>query len=140
MRQAFVFLLMFMGACFSSFSAVVVPTAKYYPKLEKEYQEYYDGVREALSKVPDGVSVSATTFYAPYLSQREMLYDIRYASAAHVLETEYVVLKKNSESDYKTYATNGKENGFTNLVALLEENGYEKFYEHGSILVIYRKA
>ena len=125
---------------FSSFSAVVVPTAKYYPELEKEYQEYYDGVREALSKVPDGVSVAATTFYAPYLSQRERLYDIRYASAAHVLETEYVVLKKNSEGDYKKYATNGNENGFTNLVALLEENGYEEFYEYGSILVIYRKA
>ena len=125
---------------FSSFSAVVVPVANRYPEYEKEYQEYYEGVREALSKVPDGVSVATTTFYAPYLSQRSVLYDIRYAVTAHVLEAEYIVLKKNSEGDYKKYATNGKENGFTNLVALLEENGYEEFYEHGSVLVIYKKA
>lgn len=125
---------------FASFSAVIIPTATYYPELDKEYREYYDGVRDALSHVPDGVSVSATTFYAPYLSQREILYDIRYASKEHVLETEYVVLKKDSAGDYKQYNSFGKENGYDNLIKLLKQNGYEEFYEHGTVLIIYKKA
>ncbi len=125
---------------FASFSAVVVPRAKSYPELAKEYEEYYDGVREALSKVPDGVSVSATTFYTPYLSQREELYDIRYAAKEHVLSTEYVVLKKNSASEYTKYNTGGEENGYDNLVDLLEINGYEVFCEHGTVLIIYKKG
>lgn len=124
----------------SAFCAVIVPTATYYPQTTMEYKEYYAGIREALSKVPDDASVSATTFYAPYLSQREVLYDIRYASREHVLETEYVVLKLKSSGDYKKYATAGQDNGFDNLVKLLERNGYEEYYTHGTILVIYRKA
>ncbi len=125
---------------FASFSAVVLPTAQYYPEIALKYRGYYDGIRAALSKIPDDASVSATTFHAQHLSQREILYDIYYASKEHLLETEYVVLRKDTTWDYSKYDSFGKENGYDNLVALLEENGYEIFYEHSTVLVIYKKA
>jgi uncharacterized membrane protein len=125
---------------FASFSAVVIPTAKYFPETEKTYQDYYDGIRTALDKIPDNASVSAPTFYAPYLSQREVLYDIRYAAKEHILDTEYVVLKTNSAGDYSKYDSLGKKNGYDNLIKLLQQNGYTLFYEHGTVLVIYKKA
>ena len=125
---------------FASFSAVVIPTAKYFPEMEKTYQDYYDGIRTALDKIPDNASVSAPTFYAPYLSQREVLYDIRYAAKEHILDTEYVVLKTNSAGDYSKYDSFGKKNGYDNLIKLLQQNGYTLFYEHGTVLVIYKKA
>ena len=123
----------------SFFLKLNVPKAQYYTDICQTYQEYYDGVREALKKVPDDVSVTANTYYTPYLARRDLLYDIRYCSKAHILETEYVVLKVNT-SDYKRFNTGGKENGYENIVAFLEENGYEAYYQHGSVLTIYKKA
>ena len=56
----------------------------------------------------------------------------------HILETEYVVLK-HSSSDYTRFNTGGQSNGYNNIVKLLEENGYEVYYKHGSVLTIYKK-
>ena len=64
---------------------------------------------------------------------------MRYCSQEHLLETEYVVLKLSANSDYKKYATGGKDNGFDNLVKLLEENGYTEYESLNNVLVIYRK-
>ena len=122
------------------FASVIVPTAVRYPKQAVQYADYYDGVRSVLDKVPEGASVSATTFYTAYLSDREVLYDIRYAAKEHVLETEYVVLKKSSSGEYKRYATGGQDNGYENLVALLEKNGYTLWEEYPGVLAIYHKS
>jgi len=92
-----------------------------------------------LDTIPDAASVTATTFYTTHLSQREVLYDIRYSSKEHLLETEYVVLNISSTSDYKKYATGGKENGFENLVKLLEKNGYTEYASLEDVVVIYRR-
>lgn len=123
-------------ACFYK---VVAPKAIHYPVQAVRYYDFYQNIRDALSEIPDGASVTATTFYTTYLSQREILYDVRYCSLEHMLETQYVVLKISADSDFKKYATNGEGNGFENLVNLLEENGYEPYMSIEDILVIYRK-
>ena len=123
-------------ACFYK---VVVPKATHYPIQAVRYYDFYQNIRDALSEIPDGASVTAATFYTTYLSQREILYDVRYCSLEHMLETQYVVLKISADSDFKKYAVNEEGNGFENLVNLLEENGYEPYMSIEDILVIYRK-
>ncbi len=124
---------------FAFFTANILPKAKQYQETASTYRDYYSSVRTALDTIPENASVTATTFYTTYLSQRDILYDIRYCSKAHLLETEYVVLKVSATADYKKYATGGQNNGFQNVVALLEANGYAEYEKLGSILVIYHK-
>ena len=125
------------GTCFAK---VVIPKALTYPVQAIQYFDYYQSIRDALDTIPEDASVTATTFYTTNLSQREILYDIRYCSMEHVLETEYVVLKLSSYSDYKNYATDGKDNGYENLVWILEEHGYERYRSLEDVLEIYRKV
>ncbi|MBQ3503330.1 MAG: DUF2079 domain-containing protein [Oscillospiraceae bacterium] len=122
------------------FGIVVVPKAMRYPVQAITYYDYYQNIRDTLDQIPDGVSVTASTFYTTHLSQREILYDIRYCSRDHLLETEYVVLRISANSDYKKYSTGGEENGFDNLVRLLQENGYGEYALLDNVLVIYQKA
>ncbi len=121
------------------FCSLVIPKAAPYMELCRDYGSYYDSVRQTLDKIPADASVSATTFYTTYLSQRKILYDIRYADPDHVLETEYVVLKKNSPSEYSKYLSS-RGTGYENLCALLEREGYEVFAELGNVLIIYKKS
>ncbi|MBR2888713.1 MAG: DUF2079 domain-containing protein [Oscillospiraceae bacterium] len=121
------------------FTQTVVPKITYYTETALRYSAYYQSVRDTLDTVPKDASVSATTFYTTYLSQREVLYDVRYAQKDHVLSTEYVVLNVNGASEYKRYATGGQNNGYENLTRLLEANGYEIYESLGEIIVIYRK-
>ena len=122
------------------FGIVVVPKAMNYPAQAIQYYDYYQNIRDTLDTIPDGASVTATTFYTTHLSQRETLYDVRYCSQEHMLETEYVVLKLSASSDYKKFATGGKDNGFDNLVKLLEEKGYSIYNSLDGVLVIYQKC
>ena len=73
-----------------------------------------------------------------YLSQRDILYDVGYCTREHMLSTDYVVLKCKYDREYDDFAQSG-ENGFENLCAYLEENGFVREYTHGSVLVIYKK-
>ncbi|MBE6925545.1 MAG: DUF2079 domain-containing protein [Ruminococcaceae bacterium] len=123
---------------FAFFTANILPRVQQYRETASTYKDYYDSVRAALDTIPEGASVTATTFYTTYLSQRDILYDIRYCTKAHLLETEYVVLKNTSAADYKKYATAGQNNGLQNIVKLLEENGYTE-YKKTNALVIYQK-
>ena len=111
-----------------------------YPAQAIQYYDYYQNIRDTLDTIPDGASVTATTFYTTHLSQREVLYDVRYCSQEHMLETEYVVLKLSANSDYKKYATSGKDNGFDNLVSLLKKNGYSEYASLDNVLVIYHSG
>lgn len=122
------------------FGIVVAPKAMGYPVQAIQYYDYYQSIRDTLDTIPDGASVTATTFYTTHLSQRVVLYDVRYSSKEHLLETEYVVLNISSTSDYKKYATGGKENGFENLVKLLEKNGYTEYASLEDVVVIYRRV
>ena len=120
------------------FGGMVVPRAVRYPVQAIQYHAYYQNIRNALDTIPGDASVTAGTFYTAYLSQREILYDVRYCSREHLLETEYVVLSLSSQGDYQKYAAGGK--GLEKLVDLLERNGYEEYAAVKNVLVIYRKA
>jgi uncharacterized membrane protein len=125
------------GSCFIK---TVVPKAAGYSQNKVTYASYYEGIRNTLDTIPEGASVASTTFYTTYLSQRDILYDIRYCSKAHLLETEYVVLKVSSTGDYTKYNTGGKTNGYENLVALLGKEGYVLHSNYGNVLEVYRKV
>lgn len=128
------------AVCAGCFGGVVVPKAVGYPLQAVRYYASYQRIRDALSEIPDDASVTATTFYTTYLSQREILYDVRYSSTEHLLETQYVVLEPSADSDFKKYADHGADNGFENLVALLEETGYEPSGAVENKLVIFQKS
>lgn len=123
-------------ACFCK---VVVPKAISCPVQAVRYYDYYQSIRDTLSEIPEGASVTAATFYTTYLSQRETLYDVRYSSPQHLLETQYVVLREPPSSDYIQYDQGGENDGFENLVRLLEENGYTRYRSVENVLVIYQK-
>ncbi|MBQ8497980.1 MAG: DUF2079 domain-containing protein [Clostridia bacterium] len=122
------------------FSMVVVPKAVRYPVQAIRNYGYYQNIRDALDTIPDGASVTATGFYTTYLSQREILYDVLHCSREHLLETEYVVLRMDSNGECSKYATADKNDGFENLIKLLEESGYQEYGAVNDVLVIYHKG
>ena len=120
------------------FGAKIMPKAMQYPKQCKTYQSYYDKLRDVLDTVPEGASVAATTFYTTYLSQRDTLYDVRYASKEHIFSCEYMALSVTDKNSYKPYAVNG-EQGYENFRDLVLEEGYVKIAEYPGRLEIYQK-
>ena len=137
-RRFLALALAFIVSC-TCFVRVVIPKAKTYPRQAVTYYDYYQNIRDVLDTIPEDASLAATTFYTTHLSQREVLYDIRYCSREHLLESEFVVLKLSANNDYKNYATGGQENGLENLQKLLENNGYSVYASIDNILIIYCK-
>lgn len=127
------------AVCAGCFVGTVVPTAKPYAEYCQKYGAYYDNIRTTLDAIPQDASAAATTFYTTYLSQRDTLYDVRYCSREHLLSVEYVALRISAKAEFAKYATNA-DNGFDNLVKLLEQNGYTLFAELPGEMVIYRKT
>ena len=121
------------------FSAVIVPKAVRYPMQAIRDYGYYESLRDALDIIPEDASVTATTFYTVYLSQRDTLYDIQYCSIDHLLETEYIVLNASQSDCYQKYATGDGNNGYENFAALLETHGYAEVVSIGDTLVIWHK-
>ena len=120
------------------FWSQIMPKAVRYPAYCKTYAGYYDALREVLDVIPEGASAAATTYYTTYLSQRDVLYDVRYGSKEHVLSCEYVAVGVTDTHGLKRYAVNGK-NGYENFVALLTDEGYVKIAEYEGKLEIYHK-
>lgn len=127
------------AVCAGCFVSTVVPTAVPYTQYCQTFEAYYDNIRQTLDTIPQDASAAATTFYTTYLSQRETLYDVRYCSQEHLLSAEYVALRISAKAEYTKYATNA-DNGFENLVKLLEKNGYTLYAELSGEMVIYRKT
>lgn len=121
------------------FGAAVVPKAICFPAACVQNEGEYQNIRETLAQIPAEASVTATTFYTTCLSQREVIYDLKFASTAHLLESEYVVLDVSAENSFRKFASPGQENGFENLVKLLEQNGYTLIDSVDGVLVIYQK-
>lgn len=119
------------------FFSLIVPRATETKQLYQDSKAYYTGVHQTLEQVPDDVSVTAHTFYTVPLSQRKVLYDIRYCQLDQLLSSDYVVLKKTSTRDYQN--TNLRVDGFAELEALLLQNGYFLHISKGS-LMIYQKT
>ncbi len=118
----------------STFCAQVKPVADTCIRTDEQYSAYYDGVRNTLDTVPDGATVTATTFYTTYLSQRDVIYDLNYATREQMLSTEFVVLELSREGDAKKYG------GMQGLIALLEKEGYSLYTQYGSAISIYRRS
>lgn len=116
----------------------VVPKAVRYPTYCVANGDHYDSLRAVLDEIPEGASAAATTYYTTYLSQRDILYDIRYASKAHVLSCEYIAVGVTDKSCLKKYAVDG-EKGYENFVELLKSEGYVKIAEKEGKLEIYHK-
>lgn len=123
-----------------TFATAVIPKAIKYLVQTIEYYEYYQNIRDVLDTIPDDASVTATGFLTTHLSQRKILYDIRYCSREHLLETEYVVLDVSENNSYKKYATDGKYNGYENLIELLKCNDYSEYESVKDVLVIWHKG
>jgi len=122
----------------SCFGANIIPEAVKYPQNCRTYAAYYDQIRDVLDVIPEDASVAATTYYTTHLSQRDILYDIRYASEEHIFSCEYIALGVKSTHSYKPYAVNG-ENGYENFRDLILAQGYEKIAEFRNVAEVYRK-
>ena len=121
------------------FASAVVPKGVYYPMQVIRNYEHYRNIRDVLETIPEEASVTATGFYTAYLSQREILYDVLYCSREHLLETEYVVLRVDSDGECVQYATDGENNGYENLTELLRANGYSEYGAVKDVLVVWHK-
>ena len=122
----------------SCFTAQIMPKVTKYTGYLVTYDGYYDALRQVLDTVPEDAEVAATTFYTTYLSQRDILYDIRYASKEHVLGCEYIVISLSDTNSFKKYAQ-GDRSGRECFVELILEQGYEKIAEYEGKLEVYRK-
>ena len=119
------------------FGWIIVPQAVKYPALCSRYAEYYSQIREALDEIPEEVSVTASTFYTTQLSQREIIYDVAYASRKHLMSTDYIVL--DLSADYKKWEAGNPGGGLENLRELLADAGYSIHSELSGVLVIYHR-
>lgn len=123
------------------FITQVYPKASSYPKKVLRHHERYEQMREVLDSIPEDASVAAHTFYATYLSQRYIMYDIGNCTLDRILSCEYVVFNPSyTGSEVKRYATNGEDNGAENFVAILEKNGYALYQYRDNNIAIYRKS
>ena len=122
------------------FSATVKPRAEQAVEQYLEHRDSYDEIRSALEIVPDGASVTATAFYTPHLSEREVLYDVLYCTAEQLVSTDYVVLQINAQNEYENFNSHPLiHDGYENLVFLLERRGYTLYYELEDVLTIYKR-
>ena len=125
--------------CAACFGFLVVPKAGVYFQRCTTDSACYERLREELSRIPEDASVSATTFYTTQLSQREILYDVKYTSFDRLLETDYIVLAVSEKTSYTSYASPGSDNGLESLMKRLEKNGYEQISTQAELLLIYRR-
>ena len=133
-------LLSVVSVCAILFTSQILPRAIQYTDRYLENRDEYSQICDLLDTIPADASVTAGTFMTTYLSSRDILYDLGYASRKHLLDSEYVVIDLNHEGDFSPYAIGNKNNGYPKLLTLLYQNGYEV---HGSLenrLIIFKKA
>ncbi|MBQ1371558.1 MAG: DUF2079 domain-containing protein, partial [Oscillospiraceae bacterium] len=135
-KQFGVFMVMLCAVCFGF---TVLPSAMGYCSDCIQESRYYTQLREELSRIPENASVSAATFYTTELSQREILYDVKFSSFPRLLETEYIVLAPEEPFNYTEYTSPGAEDGLQNLIRKLEQHGYEKISSEEDLILVYQK-
>lgn len=121
------------------FVTSIFPLATVYPQKAIRNFSTYQGIRETLDVIPEEASVTAATFYTVHLSQREILYDLKYCSWEHLLASDYVVLQLSAKNDFRNYATHAQDDGYENLIFQLEANGYRLETTYENVLAIYKK-
>lgn len=126
--------------CAVCFLSTVFSSAIYYPNKAIQNYSTYQAVRNTLDLIPEDAAVTSTGYYTTYLANREILYDLRYTTTDHLLESEYVVIQTKDRAAFKKFVSAENSDGLENLRSLLEENGFEPFAELEGTLVIYRKT
>ena len=119
------------------FISVILPHARIYAVQYHADPERYAQIEEVLNQIPQDAAVSATGYYTTPLSQRNVLYDVEYASREHILNSEYVVL--NANLSYKTYSPDGFDS-LEELLSALKNNGFTVCDELENILTIYSRT
>lgn len=120
------------------FCATLVPQQRTYVQTWQNFGHIYQQMRQTLDQIPEDASVACGTFLVPHLSQRDILYDVRYCSTEHLLSVEYVALDLRYESDLRNYASSDK-TGLEGIQALLAQNHFVPFAELDGRILIYQK-
>ncbi len=132
-----------LGLClsvsFGCFYETIPPRAEYCISACIKDNDRFQIQRDYLNTIPDDVSVATTAFYTTYLSNREILYDIRYSSEEHILSCEYVVLKIGEPGTYSKYETD-ETDGKDGFVKFLISNGYYLEDQLEGVIEIYRRS
>lgn len=97
-------------------------------------------IRSVLNQLPEEASITATSTYACYLSQRSTLYSLRYVPPEQLLSCEYVVLDPRSSAEFESYSSGTSEDGLFNFIQLLVSHGYENIETLDQCLLIYRNG
>ena len=126
--------------CALLFGNLIIPRAMRYPESCLQNQNTHEEMRRLLDTIPEDASVTAGTFLTTYLSHRDVIYDIGYASLEHLLASEYVVIDLTYESEFEKYATGGMDNGYPNLIRLLHREGYKLYGTLENNLLIFQKT
>ena len=120
----------------NGFASQVLPWVMFYPDRYQDGREQYAEIAQVLDRIPQDAPVSATCYYTTYLSSREILYDVEYATRAHILETEYVVVA--DQGDLTTYSPEGIGDRMQ-LLSMLEANGYAPWDGVEDVLTIFHR-
>lgn len=105
----------------------------FYIKLYDTNRTSYAQIDGFLQAVPNETSVAATTFYTTALSNREVLYDIKYASTEHLLCAEYILLDPTDTASYQKYG------GLADFIRFLQAHGYTETDGLGELLLLFQK-
>lgn len=133
-------LISLLSVCAILFASHPLPRAIDYITRYTDNRETHIQTEQFLQAIPDDASVTAGTFLTTYLSSREVLYDLGYASRKHLLDSEYVVIDIHHEGDFAQYATGGKKNGYPNLLKLLQREGYQVHASLDNRLILFKKS
>lgn len=117
-------------ACFSVSSG---KRGAFYIELYHERRTSYAQIDDFLQKIPDEAGVATTTFYTTALSNREILYDIQYASAEHLLRADCVLLDTSDTESYNAYG------GITGLIRFLQAHGYTESDRLEEQLILFQR-
>lgn len=121
------------------FASVILPTAVFYPAYAIQNAEKHESIRDILDTIPEDASVSSTTFFTTYLSQREVLYDVEYCTWKHLVESDFVVLGSPKSISYEKFATYNQNNGYDNVVKWLRARGFVVYARLEDDLLILQK-
>ena len=125
---------------FSCLINTVLPKASFYIRDYQNNKTEYQQIQTMLNRIPEDATVSASTFYTTPLSQREVLYGVKYAAKENILSTQYIALQPSSDTSFVQYADENGENGYKNFVNFLEENGYLLWQSLPDHVEIYKKT
>lgn len=121
-------------AALSCFSVSSYGRGAFYIKLYHADRTSYAQIDEFLQAVPDEASVAATTFYTTALSNREVLYDVKYASTEHILRADCILVDISDTASYKKYG------GLSEFLRFLQAHGYTETDRLEGRLFLYQKG